>query len=57
MLGRKDAYIPMNMYLDGEGAAAELAQWKRLAEQRRDRDRKFGEEMERNARGYDVKVR
>jgi hypothetical protein len=35
MIGRKDAYIPMNMYLDGEGAAAELAHWKALAEQRR----------------------
>lgn len=35
LLGRKDAYIPMNMYLDGEAAAAELAHWKALAEQRR----------------------
>ena len=35
LIGRKDAYIPMNMYLDGEGAAAELAHWKALAEQRR----------------------
>jgi hypothetical protein len=36
LIGRKDAYIPMNMYLDGEGAAAELAHWKALAEQRRE---------------------
>jgi hypothetical protein len=56
LIGRKDAYIPMNMYLDGEGAAAELAHWKALAEQRRERDRKFVEEMERNARGYDVRA-
>jgi len=35
LLGRKDAYIPMNMFLDGDAAAAELAHWKALAEQRR----------------------
>jgi hypothetical protein len=35
LLGRKDAYIPMNMFLDGNAAAAELAHWKALAEQRR----------------------
>jgi hypothetical protein len=35
MIGRKDAYIPMNMIFNTEGAAAELAHWKALAEQRR----------------------
>jgi hypothetical protein len=44
------------MYLDRKGAEATLAKWKALAEERRERDRKFVEEMERNARGYDVKV-
>ena len=34
LLGRKDAYIPMNMYLDGDAAVAELAYWKAQAEQR-----------------------
>jgi hypothetical protein len=56
LIGRKDAYLPLNMYLDGKGAASELAHWKALAEQRRERDRKFAEELERNARRYDVKV-
>jgi hypothetical protein len=56
LIGRKDAYIPMNMYLDSEGAASELAHWRALAAQRRERDRKFAEEIERNSRGYDVKV-
>jgi hypothetical protein len=56
VIGRKDAYLPVNMYLDGQGAAAELAQWKALAERRRERDRKFAGEMERDARGYYVKV-
>jgi hypothetical protein len=37
LLSRKDAFIPVNMYLDGDGAAAELAHWKTVAEQRRER--------------------
>jgi hypothetical protein len=56
LLGRKDAFIPVNMYFDGEGAAAELAHWKALAGQRRKRDQTYGEEMERYSRGYDVKM-
>jgi hypothetical protein len=48
LIGRKDAYIPINVYLDSKGAKAEL--------QRRERDRKFAEEMERDARGYDIKM-
>jgi hypothetical protein len=56
LIGRKDAYVPMNMYLDGKGANAELAHWKALAEQRRERGRKYGEDMDRNARGYDVTI-
>jgi hypothetical protein len=47
---------PLTRTLDGRGAAVELAHWKALAEKRRERDRKFAEEMERHARGYDVKV-
>jgi hypothetical protein len=39
LIGRKDAYIPMNMFFDAEGAAAELAHWKALAEQRRASER------------------
>jgi hypothetical protein len=56
LIGRKDAYLPENMWLDDKGAAAELAHWKAQAAERRERDRKFAEEIERNARGYDVKV-
>jgi hypothetical protein len=43
------------MYFDDKGAASELVYWKALAEQRRERGRKFAEEIERNARGYEVK--
>jgi hypothetical protein len=56
LIGRKDAYLPMNMFLDREAADAEIARWKALAEQRRDRDERYAEEMERNARGYDATV-
>jgi hypothetical protein len=56
LIGRKDPYIPMNMRLDREAADAEIARWKALAERRRERGKRYAEEMERNARGYDVTV-
>jgi hypothetical protein len=56
LIGRKDAYIPVNMFLDREAADAEVARWKALAEQRRERGKRYAEEMERNACGYDVKI-
>jgi hypothetical protein len=56
LIGRKDPYLPINMYFNSKGASAELARWKALAKQRHERDRKYAEEMERNARGYDVKI-
>jgi hypothetical protein len=56
LIGRKDAYIPLNMYLDHKKAAAEVASWKIQAEQRRERARKFAEEMRQSACGYIVKV-
>jgi hypothetical protein len=56
LIGRKDAYIPLNMYFDADGAAAELAQWKAVAERRRERDRRYGEALELNAQKYDVTV-
>jgi hypothetical protein len=56
LVGRKDAYIPVNMHSDPQGAAAILAHWKALAEQRRQFDQKFADEMERYARGYEVRV-
>jgi hypothetical protein len=56
LIGRKDAYIPLNMFLDADGAAAELAHWKAEAERRHQRDRSYGETLQRNALGYDVTV-
>jgi hypothetical protein len=37
LLSRKDAFIPMNMYLDHEAADAEISRWKALASERRER--------------------
>jgi hypothetical protein len=41
----------VNMYLDREGAASELAHWKSLAEQRREREQSAGDETEPKACG------
>lgn len=35
LIARKDAYIPVNMFLDQDAADAEIARWQRLAEERR----------------------
>jgi hypothetical protein len=56
LLGRKDAYLPLNMHLNHEGANAEIARWRRLAEERRARGRNFAEEMSRQAVGYKVTI-
>lgn len=56
LIGRKDAYIPVNMFLDHDAADAEIARWKARADQRRRRGKRYAEEMERYARGYDVTV-
>lgn len=54
LIGRKDAYIPMNMFLDQDKADAEIARWKALAVYRRERNDNFAQKMEQNARGYAV---
>jgi Methylamine utilization protein MauJ len=37
LISRKDAYIPLNMFLNQQAADAEIARWKGLAQQRRER--------------------
>jgi len=56
LIGRKDAFIPVNMYFDGKRASAELERWKAVAALRRGYPTKYADDMERNLRGYDVKV-
>jgi hypothetical protein len=48
LIGRKDAYIPVNMYQDADGVAADLAGLKAEAERRRERDRRYGEALQQN---------
>jgi hypothetical protein len=55
LIARKDAYIPINMYLDQEAADATVAKWKQLAEQRRERDKRYGNEIKRLSMSYDVR--
>ena len=35
LLSRKDAYLPTNMFFDGEAASADIARWEEVAEERR----------------------
>jgi hypothetical protein len=56
LIARKDAYIPVNMFLDQDAADAEVTYWKRMAEQRRDRDMRYAEEMTRLSVRYDVRM-
>lgn len=57
LIARKDAYIPMNMFLDQDAADAEIAHWKRVAEQRRERNKRYAKEMVRLSVPYDVRIK
>lgn len=56
LISRKDAFIPINMYLDSEAADAEIARWKALALERRERDARYADEIARHSKGYDMKI-
>jgi hypothetical protein len=56
LIARKDAYIPVNMFLDQDVADAEVTYWKRMAEQRRDRNMRYAKEMTRLSVRYDVRM-
>jgi Methylamine utilization protein MauJ len=56
LIARKDAFVPLNVYLDSETAEADIAHWKFLAEQRRELDRRYAEEMKRLSVAYDVRM-
>ncbi|MET4170374.1 hypothetical protein ABIB99_001456 [Bradyrhizobium sp. LA6.1] len=55
LIARKDAFLPMNMYLDHEAADAEIARWKAFATERRERDARYADEIARHSMGYDVR--
>ena len=54
LISRKDAFVPVNWFLNFEAANAGIERWKELARQRRDRDHLFGEQFARLAAGYDI---
>lgn len=56
LLSRKDAFIPVNMYQDHIAANAEISRWMSLAEERRNRDAKYGEELVRYSKPYLIKI-
>jgi hypothetical protein len=56
LISRKDAFIPVNMYLDHEAADADIARWKAVAAERRERDARYADEVTRHSQGYDVKI-
>ncbi|BDV33922.1 methylamine utilization protein MauJ [Methylocystis iwaonis] len=56
LIARKDPYVPVNMHLDHEAANAEIASWDRLAVERHERNRRYGEEMVRLSTPYAVHV-
>jgi hypothetical protein len=56
LISRKDAFMPMNMYLDDEGATADIARWKQAASDRRGRSARYAEEMARLSQPYDLKI-
>jgi hypothetical protein len=56
LISRKDGFIPMNMYLDHEVADAEIARWKTIAMERRERDARFADEVARHSQGYAVTI-
>jgi hypothetical protein len=56
LIARKDTFIPMNMYQDDEAADLLIARWKQLANDRRDRDKRYGDEITRLAQSYQIRI-
>lgn len=56
LISRKDAYVPVNVWLNVDACDAEIAGWKRLALDRRERSAKFGSALVQYAQGYDVTI-
>lgn len=57
LISRKGAYLPVNMWLDHKAADTEIARWKRLAVERRERNRRYDEEIARLSKPYVLHVR
>jgi hypothetical protein len=57
VIGRKDAYIPVNMYLDYAAAMADIQKSKDKARRRRDFEMRYAAELQRYQVPYKVEVR
>jgi|SRR5579872_557367 len=56
LISRKDAFIPVNMYQDVDACDADIARWRQIAIDRRDRGSRFRSDLARYAQTYDVTV-
>lgn len=56
LISWKSAFIPVNMYQDADGCAAELAMWDRTAAKRQDYEDRYGARLECFSRGYSIRI-
>jgi hypothetical protein len=57
IISRKDAFIPVNMFLDSKTADAEIAHWRQLAVERREWSQRYAGEMARLSTPYLIRMR
>lgn len=58
LISRKDAFIPVNYFLDVKSSRREITRWKQLAQQRRDLNERYGKALEREfSTGYEISVK
>jgi hypothetical protein len=56
VIGRKDAYIPLNMYLDHAAAMADIERSRDKARKRREFEERFAAELQRYQTPYEIKT-
>jgi hypothetical protein len=56
LISRKDAFLPVNAFLDVDASDREIARWKQTALDRRESGAKFGGGFAQYAQAYDVTV-
>ncbi|QND74162.1 methylamine utilization protein MauJ [Tardiphaga robiniae] len=56
LISWKSAFIPVNMYQDADGCAAQLAMWDRTAAKRQDYEDRYGARLNWFSRGYSTRI-
>ena len=56
LISRKDAFLPMNMYQDIDGANADIARWKQIAVDRHGRNARYADDLARFSQPYELTV-